>query len=124
MNPALGFVSQVPDQRETPAGPEYSGDLRDGRLPVNPVKGLRHDDHVERRVLGRNRLGGTLPGVRGRQYLPQLYEHRPGRFYGDDIVAGGNQVAGQLACSGAQVKDAARPISDEPADGLGRVARS
>ena len=88
------------------------------------MKRLGDDHSVDVGVRHRDRLGPTLSRVHVRHVRPENRKHLGRRLDSDDLVPGGDERGGQLACSGAEIEHAAGRIAHQPLDRLSWIARA
>ncbi len=118
-------VDDVPQAGQDAAGCQDPGDLGSCDGHVEPVHGVAGQHGVDGGVRQGYRLGATPQGAYGRQRAAEFGQHARVGLDGDDVRARGDQHAGQLAGSGAEVEHArpGRPLQRPPHRGV-RVVRA
>lgn len=118
------LVAEVPDEGQSAPWPEYSCNLGQCPLEVEPVEGLGRDDDVDRSVGDRQLLRRGLRRTRVGELAPQDLEHLLDWFGGVDVMAEGDQLRGELAGAGPHLEDRRGILTDQPLHRLARERRA
>ena len=107
-----------------PARPEHARDLGQRVVEIEPVEGLPRGDDVHRSVRKRECLGGAGEHLDLWEARRERRAHRGIRLDADDVVAGREQRARELAGAGPDVEDTERRGAEEPRDRRRRIPRA